>query len=82
MCLLNPGLCLRQRLNEEINVADVIGQDAYRRAVALSRRRTAVMQRSLSADGNAVALNANGNHAAAAADLQEAGLSKAGSKES
>ena len=28
-----------QRLEEEVNVADVNGQDAYRRAVAVVRRR-------------------------------------------
>ena len=67
--------CLRQRLNEEINVADVIGQDAYRRAVALSRRRAAFLQRSTSTDGNAIAVNGNGHHAAAA-ELQEAGMAK------
>ena len=58
-------------------MADVIGQDAYRRAVALSRRRTGLSQRGLStgtADVHAASsLYGNGSHADAAA-LQEDGL--------
>ena len=69
-----------QRLTEEINVADVIGQDAYRRAVALSRRRAGLSQREIAVGTTdvhlqAAALYGNGSHAAAAAQ-QEDGLVK------
>ena len=74
MRLPDIKLCLRQRLTEEINVSDVIGQDAYRRAVALSRRRTAFSQRGVSTDGNTASLHANGSHAG---DLQDAATAKA-----
>ena len=70
-------MCLQQRLNEEINVSDVIGQDAYRRAVALSRRRTA-SSRGMSVDGHAVVANGNGTGShAASMDGPEAGSAKA-----
>ena len=36
-----------QRLDEEVNVADVNGQDAYRRAVALVRWRGGMSSRNL-----------------------------------
>ena len=77
ICPLTVGLCLIQRLNEEINVSDVIGQDAYRRAVALSRRRTA-SSRGMSVDGHPAAAigNGNGSHAASM-DAPEAGAAKA-----
>ena len=68
--------CLLQRLNEEINVSDVIGQDAYRRAVALSRRR-ATSSRGMSVDGHAAAANGNAKGSdAASMDGQEASAAK------
>ena len=63
-----------QRLDEEVNVADVNGQDAYRRAVAVVRRRAAGMStRSLHPPAAEVlATSAHSEAAASSPDLEKA----------
>ena len=53
-----------QRLDEEVKLADVNGQDAYRRAVAVVRRRTGLSSR---ASTDVLATSAHG-------DVEAAGL--------